>query len=149
MGSIPGLERSPGGGHSNPLQYSSGESYSPWGHKELDTTERISTHTSKIYKQHLKLNKKKANDLIKKWAKHQKRHFTKLDIQMASKHMARCSKSYVTAVAAAKLLQSCPTLCNPMDGSPPGSPVPGILQARTRLSFTISQSLLNSCSLSG
>ena len=33
--------------------------------------------------------------------------------------------------AAAKLLQSCPTLCNPRDGSPPGSPVPGILQART------------------
>ena len=36
-----------------------------------------------------------------------------------------------TAAAAAKLLQSCPTLCNPIDGSPPGSPIPGILQART------------------
>ena len=35
------------------------------------------------------------------------------------------------AAAAAKLLQSCPTLCNPRDRSPPGSPVPGILQART------------------
>ena len=35
------------------------------------------------------------------------------------------------AAAAAKLLQSCPTLCNPIDGSPSGSPVPGILQART------------------
>ena len=35
------------------------------------------------------------------------------------------------AAAAAKLLQSCPTLCDPVDGSPPGSPVPGILQART------------------
>ena len=35
------------------------------------------------------------------------------------------------ATAAAKLLQSCPTLCDPIDGSPPGSPVPGILQART------------------
>ena len=34
-------------------------------------------------------------------------------------------------VAAAKSLQSCATLCNPIDGSPPGSPVPGILQART------------------
>ena len=33
--------------------------------------------------------------------------------------------------AAAKSLQSCPTLCSPIDGSPPGSPVPGILQART------------------
>ena len=35
-----------------------------------------------------------------------------------------------TAAAAAKSLQSCPILCNPIDGSPPGSPVPGILQAR-------------------
>ena len=36
-----------------------------------------------------------------------------------------------TAAAAAKSLQLCPTLCNPIDGSSPGSPVPGILQART------------------
>ena len=35
------------------------------------------------------------------------------------------------AAAAAKLLQSCPTLCDPRDGSPPSSPIPGILQART------------------
>ena len=35
------------------------------------------------------------------------------------------------AAAAAKSLQLCPTLCDPIDGSPPGSPVPGILQART------------------
>ena len=33
--------------------------------------------------------------------------------------------------ATAKSLQSCPTLCDPIDGSPPGSPIPGILQART------------------
>ena len=36
-----------------------------------------------------------------------------------------------TAAAAVKSFQSCLTLCNPIDGSPPGSPVPGILQART------------------
>ena len=35
------------------------------------------------------------------------------------------------AAAAAKSLQSCPTLCDPIDGSPPGSPIPGIIQART------------------
>ena len=35
-----------------------------------------------------------------------------------------------TAAAAAKSLQSCPTLCDPIEGSPPGSPAPGILQAR-------------------
>ena len=38
---------------------------------------------------------------------------------------------YLLIAAAAKSLQSCPTLCDPTDGSPPGSPVPGILQART------------------
>ena len=37
----------------------------------------------------------------------------------------------LTATATAKSLQSCLTLCNPIDGSPPGSPIPGILQART------------------
>ena len=37
------------------------------------------------------------------------------------------------AAAAAKSLQSCPTLCDPIDGLPPGSPVPGILQARTKI----------------
>ena len=36
-----------------------------------------------------------------------------------------------TAAAAAKSLQSCPTLCHPIEGSPPGSPVPRVLQART------------------
>ena len=39
--------------------------------------------------------------------------------------------SHDHAAAAAKSLQSCPTLCDPIDGSPPRSPVPGILQART------------------
>ena len=42
-------------------------------------------------------------------------------------------KGHYTAAATAKSLQLCPTLCGPIDGSPPGSPVPGILQARTRV----------------
>ena len=41
------------------------------------------------------------------------------------------SKITAAAAAAAKSLQSCPTLCDPKNGSPPGSPVPGILQAST------------------
>ena len=41
------------------------------------------------------------------------------------------SMNEAAAAAAAKSLQSCPTLCDPLEGSPPGSPVPGILQART------------------
>ena len=49
---------------------------------------------------------------------------------------ALCLELYIMvneihAADAAKLLQSCPTLCDPIDGSPQGSPVPGILQART------------------
>ena len=42
-----------------------------------------------------------------------------------------CYSAAAATAAAAKSLQSCPTLCDPIDGSPPGSPVPGILQART------------------
>ena len=70
---------------------------------------------SKIYKQLLQLNSRKIKEPVKKWAKELNRHSSKEDIQMA----------------AAKSLQPCPTLCNPRDGSTPGSAVPGILQART------------------
>ena len=42
-----------------------------------------------------------------------------------------CALFTTAAAAAAKSFQSCPTLCDPIDGSPPGSPIPGILQART------------------
>ena len=49
-----------------------------------------------------------------------------------------CVCVYICAAAAAKSLQSCPTLHDPIDGSPPGSPVPGILQARTLEWVTIS-----------
>ena len=49
-------------------------------------------------------------------------------------------KKDAAAAAAAKSLQSCPTLCDPIDGSPPGSPIPGILQARTLEWVAISSS---------
>ena len=48
------------------------------------------------------------------------------------------SLHFLAAAAAAKSLQSCPTLCDPIDSSPPGSPVPGILQARTLVWLAIS-----------
>ena len=48
---------------------------------------------------------------------------------LSDEEMAR-NKIMGHAAAAAKSLQSCPTLCDPIDGSPPGSPVPGILQAK-------------------
>ena len=47
------------------------------------------------------------------------------------RHRLSDIKRETDAAAAAKLLQSCPTLCDPIDGRPPGSSVPGILQART------------------
>ena len=59
--------------------------------------------------------------------------------------LAPWKKSYdQPAAAAAKSLQSCPTLCDPIDGSPPGSPIPGILQARTLEWVAISFSNLDS-----
>ena len=61
----------------------------------------------------------------------------KLDISASLKITSRGSdvhnslRPISVATATAKSLQSCPTLCDPIDGSPPGSPFPGILQART------------------
>ena len=58
--------------------------------------------------------------------------FNNLVILSSNNSLLRPNNMYITgiAAAAAKLLQSCPTLCDPIDSNPPGSPVPGILQAR-------------------
>ena len=56
---------------------------------------------------------------------------TSLNIWKFTVHVLLKPLAAAAAAAAAKSLQSCPTLCDPMDGSPSCSPVPGILQART------------------
>ena len=119
LGLMPGLERSPGGGHGNPLQYSGLENphgqrslvnYSPWGCKESDMTEWLSTHTL-----HIQL------------PTHILSIYYSLSIYALGRHWS-------------EVAQSCLTLCDSMDCSPPAFSVHGILQARILESVPISSS---------
>ena len=129
-GSIPGLGRAPGEGNGNPLQCSCLENPmdgGAWqatvhGVAESDTTERLHFHF------HTKIG------MVQRrlaWPLH------KYDMQICEiVHIFWCfphssvSKESTCKAGAAKLLQPCLTLCDPMDCSPPGSSVHGIFQAR-------------------
>ena len=80
--------------------------YSPWGCKVLDMTEHACVHTHTHTHTHPPALFPLLRPSLRPWVE-------------------------MVAAAAAKSLQSCLTLCDPIDGSPPGSPIPGILQART------------------
>ena len=120
LGSVPGLGRSPEKGNGNPLQYSCLENPMDRGawqaiiHAVAESRTRLSDFTSlKVTQLVCGRARAKAGDYLLPGLNGKHRFVT-------------------SAAAAAKSRQSCPTLCDPIDGSPPGSPVPGILQARTR-----------------
>ena len=89
---------------------------------------------SKIYKQLLQLNSRKINDPIKKWAKELNRHFSKKDIQMANKHIKRCSSFFI--IVAVQSLSRVRLFVTPWTAA-----------HQAPLSFTISWSLLRLMSI--
>ena len=101
----------------------------PWPLKELNTTERLSLSTfhwvgrslPSVSFQHEARGLHFAQSLCSQWWSRQPQRPARKELLLNS----------AAAAAAAASLQSCLTLCNPIDDSPPGSPIPGILQART------------------
>ena len=100
-----------------------------WGHTESDTTEV--TAAAAVFHSR---RKQQSTPVFLPGKSHGQRSFTAAvhGVTKGSDRTQRLNniKRYAAAAAAASL-QSCATLCDPIDGSPPGSPVPGILQART------------------
>ena len=74
------------------------------------------------------MEKSNAYRMLRKWLTNTPQHQRQAGVTWPTPGL---SPLYKLAAAAAKSLQSCPTLCDPIDGSPPGSAVPRILQART------------------
>ena len=116
-GSIPGLGRSPGGGNGNPLKYSY------LGNPRDRGAWWATDHRAA-----------KESDIMTKQQHSGATHSIYLQPHCRVLPQLRVSESVnclAAAAAATKSLQSYPTMCDPRDGSPPGLPVSGILQART------------------
>ena len=102
---------------------------SPWGCKELDMTEQLNwTETLVIFQEQQWRFSYFLYTSIR--ISHRNNHCLQILIEHLPKLFYSAIKS-TSANSAAKSFQSCLTLCEPIDGSLPGSPVPGILQART------------------
>ena len=117
--SIPGLGRSPGEGKGYPLQYSGLENSMDCLVHGVGHNWATFTFTFILVSQSLGVLS--FNDLVFHHIPATTFHGQKICLVI----------THAAAAAAAKSLQSCPTLCDPIDGSLPGSPIPGILQART------------------
>ena len=92
-----------------------------WSHFLLTSYSRLRTHNQGCLWSSPKAKKQPSINLS----------IWKIDPYTLLPHNASMPDGTPAAAAVAKSLQSCPTLCDPIDHSPPGSPVPGILQART------------------
>ena len=148
-GLISRLGRSPGGGHDNPFQYTCLENPMDRGAwraavyrvaKSWIRLKWLSTHKHSMVKMHTHTHIMFSDyyRIVKRW---------ELPVFLREKQ----TSLFTAATAAAKSLQSCLTLCNPIDGSPPSSPVPGILQARTLkcAAISFSNALKDAYSLEG
>ena len=104
------------------------------GIAELDMTEQLSTRAHAHTHTHASRGGGKLELRIANTARISKQVAQVRPYQrnkQVNKQTAKGTDKHAAAAAAAKSLQSCPTLCDPINGSPPGSAVPGILQART------------------
>ena len=111
----------------------------PFHHRGLECKSRKSRDTwsnRQVWPWNTKLSRAKANRVLSKEHTGHSKH--PLPTQEMTLHMDITRWSIPKSAAAAKLLQLCLTLCDPIDGSPSGSPVPGLLQARTLEGVAIS-----------
>ena len=143
-GLISGLGTSPVGGHGNPLQYSclrnTGWLYSPWGHKRVGHNLAIKQQqqihkyvcccccVTSVMSDSVRPHRRQPTRLLHPWDSPGK------NTGVGCHFLLQCMK----VKSEGEVAQLCPTLCDPIDSSPPGSSIPGILQARVLEGVAIS-----------